>query len=177
MQSSSDSSSSSSSDDDDEVIMLLNSTTTITSHSIESDSGDSTDSENKWGGSPKGKSRNIPRDFEGAYERLILRYFSGAESLYNEVQFERRFGMPRSAINRLWEAFDGAEPFVQKTDRVTRKLGIRPLVRFVSAILQLKYGDCADRLDDNLQLFETVSNEALKGFCMVVAQKFQWLHK
>ena len=51
-----DSDSSNSSDDDDELMMLLNSATTVTLHGIDSGSVDSSDSENKWGGSPKGKS-------------------------------------------------------------------------------------------------------------------------
>ena len=116
-------SSTSSDDDDDDVVMLLNSVIIIAGHNIESDSSDSTDSENKWGGSPKGKARNIPRDFEGAYNMLIHHYFSGNESLYNETSFERRFGMPCSIINRLWEACDGVEPFVQKVIELLKDWG------------------------------------------------------
>ena len=84
-------------DDDDEGVMILNSTIVITAHAIESDS-DSTASETKWGGSPKGKARNIPRGFQAAYIMLINHYFSGAQSIYNEVKFKRRFGMPHSVV-------------------------------------------------------------------------------
>ena len=82
---------SSSSDDDDEVIVLLNSIIVIAAHSINSNSTDSADSDNKWGGSPKGKYPNNPRDFEGAYNMLICHYFSSDKSLNNEATFERRF--------------------------------------------------------------------------------------
>ena len=110
MESYSDSISSSDDDDDDEVVMILKSAIVITAHAIESDS-DSTASETKWGGSPKGKARNIPRDFQAAYIMLINHYFSGAQSIYNEVQFERRFGMPRSLVMRLWYACNGIDTF------------------------------------------------------------------
>lgn len=165
----SDSISSTSSDD---AIMLLNSAIIIAGRSIESASSDSTDLEKKWGGSPKGKSRNIPWDFEGAYNMMVHHYFIGDESLYNKTSFEQRFGIPRSIINRLWEACDGVEPLLKKTDRATKRLGISPFVRFISAISQIKYGGCAEKLDEHLQLSETVANEALEGFCRVVVSEF-----
>ena len=113
----------------------------------------------------------MPRDFEGAYTILIHHYFSGDESLYNETTFERRFRMPPPIINRLWEECEGTENFVQKTYQATKRLGIRPFVRFISAISQIKYGDCADSLDGHLQLSETVSNEASKGFYRMVVDQ------
>ena len=64
-------------DNDDGVVMILKSAIVITARAIESDSG-ITASETKWGGSPKGKARNIPRDFQAAYIMLINYYFSGA---------------------------------------------------------------------------------------------------
>ena len=123
MESDSDYISSSDDDDDDDVFMILNSAIVITSRAIESDS-DSTASETKWGGSPKGKAINIPRGFQAAYIMLINHYFSGAQSIYNEVHFERRLGIPRSVVMRLWDACNGVDPFTQKADSVTKRLGI-----------------------------------------------------
>ena len=156
-------SSNSSDDNDEDIIMLLNSTIIIAGNCIESESTDSSVSENNWGGSPKGKARNIPRNFEGAYNILIHHYFSGDKSLYNETTFEQRFGVPLPIINRLWEEYEGIETFVQKMDRATKSLGVRPFVRFLSVISQIKYGDCADRVDEYLHLSETVANEEFKG--------------
>ena len=163
---------SSSDDDDDELFMILNVAVVATANAVESDS-DSTSTEPTWGGSPKGRARNIPRDFGGAYAMLMKHYFSGEQSVYNEVQFERRFGMPRGIVMRLWDACDGIDPFVQKSDRVYKRLGIRPFVRFVGALRMIKYGDCADRLDEHLQMSETVCNEAIKAFCRVVVSEFR----
>ena len=49
-----------------------------------------------WGGSRPGKAPNKNRDFVGAHKKLAEHYFSGEESVYNEIDFERRFRMPRS---------------------------------------------------------------------------------
>ena len=70
------------------------------------------------------KARNIPRDFQAAYTMLINHYFSGAQSIYNEAQFKRNFGMPSSLVMRLWDALNGVDPFTQKADSVTKRLGI-----------------------------------------------------
>jgi len=36
----------------------------------------------------------------------------------------------------------------------------------------LTYGDCADRLDEHLQLFESSISKLLKSFCRLVVEKF-----
>ena len=43
--------------------------------------GDDTDTKQPWGGSKKGKAPNADRDFVGAYQKLVLHYFSRNESL------------------------------------------------------------------------------------------------
>ena len=125
-----------------------------------------------WGGSRVGKGPNIRRDFEGAYKTLVNQYFSGHESLYNEASFERRFGSPRCVVERLWQALNGCEPFTQKVDTWSRRPGIRPLVRFAACLTMLVYGDCADRLDDHLQMSESSVMSSLKSFCRLVVEKF-----
>ena len=102
----------------------------------------------------------------------VHQYFSGAYSFYNEESFERRFGCPRVVVDRLWTAIEGCEPFVKKTNSATRLPGIRPLVRFTAAMRMLVYGDCADRMDEGLQLSEYVRSDALKHFCRLAVEKF-----
>ena len=159
-------------DDYDEVVMILNSAILITAHDIESDS-DSTALETKLGGSPKGKARNILRDFQAAYIMLINNYFNGAQSIYNEVQIEWRFGTPCSVVMRLWGACNGVYTFTKNWYRATKRFGIQPLVQFVGALRMIKYGDCADRLDAHLQMSQIVCNESMKAFCKVVVNEFK----
>jgi len=87
----------------------------------------------QWGGSQPGRAANLPRDFQGASRRLRRQYFSGADSIYNESHFERRFRMPRSVFDFLWNRIKGIPPFVQTENSVTKKPGIDPLVRFVAS--------------------------------------------
>ena len=77
------SSDSDSSGDDKLVTSLLN--TIITASMMEMEqSGDSSDSTIIWGGSRKGKLRNVHRDLAGAYSMVVRHYFSGIDSLYTE---------------------------------------------------------------------------------------------
>jgi hypothetical protein len=87
-----------------------------------------------WGGSRPGKAGNKNRDFMGAHKKLVEHYFSGEESVYNEVDFERRFRMPRSVFNHIHQALvqEGEDPFIQKYSSVTKKPGISPLCRLIS---------------------------------------------
>jgi len=57
----------------------------------EFDSGSDEDEKGPWGGSCPGRSPNMPRDFQGTYEKLSAYHFSGEASLYTEAQFKRRF--------------------------------------------------------------------------------------
>jgi hypothetical protein len=54
-----------------------------------------------WGGSRPGKASNKSRDFEGAHEQLVKHDFRDGDSLHNETDFSRRFGMPRSVFMKL----------------------------------------------------------------------------
>ena len=96
-----------------------------------------------------------------------------AQSIYNKIQFDWRFVMPRSVVMRLWDACNGVDPFTQKSDRATKRLGIRPLVQFVGALRMIKYGDCADRLDEYLHMSQTLCNESMKAFYKVVFNEFR----
>jgi hypothetical protein len=126
----------------------------------------------KWGGSRPGKSPNKKRDFKGAHENLVKHYFSGTDSVYNEVDFERRFRMPRVIFYRIYDKLVNKEPFVQKYDLISKKPTITPLVRMVAALRQLGYGEAADREDEYLQISGTVSREALKALIKLMVQEF-----
>jgi hypothetical protein len=112
-----------SSDSSEEELVEFLDTILLTAQAMDMSSDDeSTDDEDTfscWGGSRAGRSNNIPRDFEEAYQRLIKQYFSGEESLYNEASFERRFGVPRVVFNRIYDSLTGNDPFVRKYNPVT----------------------------------------------------------
>ena len=99
-----------------------------------------------WGGSVVGKSPNKLKDFQGVYDRVICDYFNGRDSLYNEIDFERRFQVSQAIFNRIHSAFMGKDPFIRKAD-ATKKLGTYPLVKLVACFRYIAYGDAYDKLD------------------------------
>jgi hypothetical protein len=97
-----------------------------------------------WGGSRPGKAPNKNRDFVGAHKTLVKHYFSGEGSVFNEIDFERRFRMPRAIFNQIHDALvvAGEPPFVQKYSTMGSKSpGIAPLCRLVACLPKLCYGD------------------------------------
>jgi hypothetical protein len=139
---------------------------------------DEEDDRPSWGGSPIGRAPNKSRDFAGAYAKLILHYFSGTDSLYDETDFERRFRMPRTVFNRINDALTGIDPFVQKFN-AAMKPGIHPLVRIVACCKLIADGQASDATDDYLQLSETVAADTLRDFTRIVVQEFggQYLNR
>jgi hypothetical protein len=141
----------------------------------EDDSDDSTDEENvdtTWGGSLKGRSPNKPRDFTQAYDTVIGHYFSGDASLYDEVDFERRFGMPREVFNTIWENIQGKGSFKQHTNGLSKELGIRPLVRLIAVLRTMKYGDVYDRNDEHFQIAASTVRHSCTEFWELMIEIF-----
>jgi Plant transposon protein len=125
----------------------------------------------KWGGSSAGKSPNKERDFDGAYISVVKDYFSGIESIYNEVDFERRFRVTHSIFNTIYSTILHYGLFSQKKDALG-KAGIHPLVRTVSCFRFLAYGDSFDRNDEYLRLSESSTAQSVKQFCHLIVQHF-----
>ena len=119
----------------------------------------------------KGKSPNKERDFVGAYASVIKNYFNGIESVYSEADFERRFRCPRPVFDRIQEALEGTDPFIQKKDALG-KMGIHPLVKLVGCFRYLTYGDALDREDENLYIAESTLDGYVKKFTKLVKAKF-----
>jgi hypothetical protein len=141
------------------------------SMTVDDDTSEEEDDKPKWGGSRPGKAPNKNRDFKAAHANLKKHYFNGVDSVYDETDFERRFRMPRSVFMRLHDQLTGMDPFVDKADALD-KSGVAPLVRMVAALRMLAYGTAADGLDENLQISETVTLDAMKAFCKLVVQEF-----
>jgi hypothetical protein len=125
----------------------------------------------KRGGSMPGKAPNKNRDFEDAYQRLLRDYFSGVNSVYDEVDFQRRFRINRDVFNRIYQSILGIGKFVHKSD-CTGKPGIHPLVRTVACFRYLAYGSTFDATDEHLRLSESACSESIKDFCTIMIQQF-----
>jgi hypothetical protein len=101
-----------STEDEEELLQISTASLDFTRNNIELIKNEVMDDDNdegqKWGeGFLIGKAANKPRDFNGAYERLLKNYFIGTASTYNESDFERRFRMPRAVFCNIWEKIRG----------------------------------------------------------------------
>ena len=108
------------------------------------------DSKNKWGGSKPSKAPNKKQDFSNAYKKVLMQFFSSADSIYDEDDFECQFHMPRSIYNRIQEKIIGKGSFVQCVNAVIGELLIRQLVQLVACLRHLAYGNAYDRENKNL---------------------------
>jgi hypothetical protein len=124
-----------------------------------------------WGGSMKGKAPNKKRDFEKSYNNLVRDYFNEQDSVYNEVDFERRFRISRSIFHEVYNTILGKGMFVQRKDALG-KSGIHPLVRVVACMRHLAYGDAFDGGDEYFRLSESSISESVKAFTHLVKLNF-----
>jgi hypothetical protein len=131
-----------------------------------------------WGGSIKGKAPNKKRDFEKAYNNLKRDYFNEDDSIYNEVDFVRRFRVSRKIFHQVFNKILGQGMFIQRKDALG-KPGIHPLVRVVACMRHLAYGDAYDGIDEYLRLSESSISESVKAFTYLVKVHFgeQYLNR
>jgi hypothetical protein len=121
----------------------------------------------KRGGSAPGKSANLVRDFDGAYERICKDYF-GENPLYPEKIFERRFRMSRNLFLRITSAIREQNPYFTRRFDAVQKLGAYGLQKFVAVVRVLAYGIPADLMDEYAQISETVIIESIIQFARSV---------
>jgi Plant transposon protein len=124
------------------------------------------------------RSPNKERNFEEAHEKLMKDYFNGPESVYNEVDFERRFRISRKVFNHLHDKLMGTDPFLHKQD-CFGNYGIHPLVKLVACLRYVAYGDAFDREDENLRLSNTSLFILVPKFCNLIIKEFggQYLNR
>jgi hypothetical protein len=114
-----------------------------------------------WGGSKPEKAPNKKRDFGAADALLCQHYFSGPEAIYDEIDFERRFRMPRTVFNRLLNGVTGRGKFIQHQQLIGPP-GITPLLRLVACLRIICNGTAADAQDEHYQIGESTALMSLK---------------
>jgi Plant transposon protein len=119
----------------------------------------------------KTRSPNKERDFVAAIDQLTKDYFSGSDSVYDDVDFARRFRVSRAIFNRIHSKLIGKDPFIHKQDFLGN-FGIHPLVKLVACFRYVAYGDAFDREDENLRLSETSLKMLIPSFCKLIIQEF-----
>ncbi|XP_021742721.1 uncharacterized protein LOC110708802 [Chenopodium quinoa] len=102
-------------------------------------------------GSNSKKTRTfLPRDREGADDRLISDYFSNTP-LYDDKKFRRRFLMQKHVFIRIVDTLTEADDFFKQRPDATGRLGASPLQKCTAAIRMLAYDTSADHVDEYLK--------------------------
>lgn len=140
------------------------------------------------GGSLPGKSANVQRNFEAAHYNYMVKYFwpgnlmrpgtnqRGPEQ--SESSFERRFRMPRSVFNVIFEKVVLHSAYMRKglkPDALGR-MGISPLVKVMCALRQIAYGIPSDLSEELFNVSETTARKCLVEFCTSVLNCFASLY-
>ncbi|XP_010693562.2 uncharacterized protein LOC104906494 [Beta vulgaris subsp. vulgaris] len=121
--------------------------------------------------SKKKRRKVVPRDREGANERLIRDYFCN-QPLYDEGQFRQRFRMRKEVFLRITNALAASDSFFRPSEDSTGRLGASTLQKCTAAIRQLAYGTSADQVDEYLKLGASTARECLTHFVNGVTAQF-----
>lgn len=123
-------------------------------------------------GSVPGRSPNINRGREAAYQQLINDYFSGANSTYPEAKFRRRFRMRPTLFQRIVDQLEAGDDFFKQRPDALGNMGATTLQKVTAAFRLLAYGGCADQLDEWIRLSESTIQECLKRFVFAIQRIF-----
>ena len=121
-------------------------------------------------GSQANRRPNKAREFEEVVQRILRDYFND-DCVYGDVEFQRRFRMPRSLFTRVFERISIRHFFVRKTDALGR-LDVHPLQRITAALRVMAYGISSDAVDEYCRLSESSTMDSLKGFTKAVVEEF-----
>ena len=121
--------------------------------------------------------RYIPRDREGAHERLIHDYFSDMPQ-FSADYFWHRFRMSKRLFLRIVNTLSARVEYFQSRTNVTGKQSLSVLQKCTCAIRQLATGQTANMFDEYLHVGESTGILCLKIFCTNIRSAFgeEFLH-
>ncbi|KAJ9537666.1 hypothetical protein OSB04_030399 [Centaurea solstitialis] len=125
---------------------------------------------------PRGPRKDRGR--EEGHNKLVADYFA-EHSVYNDVDFDRRFRMSRRLFLRIVNDLDKEVDFFKQQWDARGVKGFSPLQKCASAIRQLAYGSASDAFDEYLRMSETMSRDCLDQFCKGIIYLYmrQYLRK
>lgn len=85
-------------------------------------------------------------------------------------KFEHRFRVPNLLLNKTYEAFVLASPFMKAglNPDETQKIGIKPRIKIAAVIRMISYGIAPDFLEKILQIEESNAFKLIKEFCKAI---------
>ncbi|XP_021769740.1 uncharacterized protein LOC110733980 [Chenopodium quinoa] len=80
----------------------------------------------------------VPRDREGAHDRLVTDYFSD-HPLYGDEKFRRRFRMRKPLFMKIVNTLSATDRFFQQHPDATMRLGASGIQKYTAAMRMLAY--------------------------------------
>jgi hypothetical protein len=130
-------------------------------------------SEQKHGGSRRGKASNRAIGRSIGAKTIQRDYFAGSASTFSTEEFERRFRVPKKIWDVLREGICRADNYFRQKRDATGLTGASTEQKMVAAIRQLAYGIPADACVEYVRLSETTCNMSLHRFCQAVVGEFE----
>jgi hypothetical protein len=116
------------------------------------------------GGSQKGRSPNIHREFERFHDLLLQDYF-GENPRFPEHLFRRRFRMSSRLFLRILGDIEKRDEYFTRRKDALGKVGLSGLQKCTAVLRVLAYGTASDAADEYLKIGESTVDYALKQFC------------
>eukprot|EP00170_Pyropia_yezoensis_P003589 contig_14977_g3599 len=125
-------------------------------------------------GSVQGRMPNKKRNFALGVAMIRRDYFGvgGAPPIYDEVDFERRFRVPRTLFLRIYYDIKDLTWWAQRPN-ATGRLQAHPLQKLVAAFRVLGYGESPDRVDEYVRLSKSTVHEAVRRLVAFFLHKYQ----
>jgi len=126
------------------------------------------------GGSRRGRRPNRNRGFDMGAHAILRDYFGvgGQPPVYSELDFEKRFRMPRVVFQRLYAAVYN-EPWWKRSVNATGRLQSHPIQKLVAALRVLGYGEAYDRPDEYCRLSRSTICEATRRLTDLIVDKWE----
>lgn len=106
--------------------------------------------------------KNKKRSFVERDLHFDIMYFN-VNFIYDNVDFERRFRMPRVIFKRMLEGIHVRGLFVQRYDAANWR-GISPLILLIAALHMLVYGKSYDQVDELVSASSSSFPESFLSF-------------
>ncbi|XP_021724887.1 uncharacterized protein LOC110692195 [Chenopodium quinoa] len=113
----------------------------------------------------------VPRDSEGAHDRLVTDYFSD-HPLYGDEKFRRRFRMRKPLFMKIVNTLSATDRFFQQHPDATMRLGASGIQKCTAAMRMLAYGCPSDQIDEYLKLGASTTRECLIHYVDGVIREF-----
>ena len=125
-----------------------------------------------FGGSTKGRTKNVSRNRVGGHARIFKDYFHRTNPVYKPHMFRRRYRMRRKVFMRILRGVRDYDPYFQCRPDAAGKLGFTSYQKCFAAIRMLSYGMPADIFDEFLRMGESICLDAMYKFCRTVIAVF-----